>query len=91
MAAKKYQLAVYRAKAVQKPFELIVDEDKTIVIPPPPTETVLDIAEATTPREQLQLLAGDQYGALIDAIGSEVGGILKPLTKDMTEHFGLGE
>ena len=91
MAAKKYQLAVYRARATKKPFELIVDESKTIVITPPSTDVILDVAEATTPRKQLQLLAGDQYEALMEVLGEESGSILKPLMKDLTDHFDLGE
>lgn len=91
MTAKKYQLAVYRSKAMKKPFELIVDEDKSILIPPPSTDVILDVAEATTPREQLRLLAGDQYEPLMEVIGEESGSILKPLMTDLTEYFGLGE
>lgn len=91
MPAKKYQLAVYRAKAAKKPFELIVDEDKSIHIAPPTTDVILDVSEATTPREQLRLLAGDQYNALMEVLGEESGSILKPLMNDLTEYFGLGE
>lgn len=91
MAAKKYQLAVYRAKAKKAPFELIIDEDKTITIPPPSTDVILDVAEATSPREQLRLLAGDQYEPLMEVLGDEPGSILKPLLNDLTNHFDLGE
>ena len=91
MPAKKYQLAVYRRRAVKAPFELIIDEDKTVSIPPPSTDVLLDVAEATTPREQLRLLAGDQYDALMEVLGPEPGGILKPLLADLTAHFDLGE
>ena len=91
MATKKFQLAVYRAKANKAPFELIVDEDKTVSIPPPSTDVILDVSEATSVREQLRLLAGDQYGPLMEALGDEPGSILKPLMADLTEYFGLGE
>jgi len=93
MAAKKnqFQLAVYRAEAVKAPFELIIDEKTSVMIPPPSTDDVLAVAEATTPREQLRLLAGDQFGTLMEHISDEPGGILKPLLNDMTSHFKLGE
>ena len=91
MPAKKYQLAVYRAKAKKAPFELIVDEDKSIVISVPSTDVILDVAEAVTPREQLRLLAGEQFEALMDVLGDEPGSILKVLLSDLTNHFDLGE
>lgn len=91
MPAKKYQLARYRAEAVTKPFELIVDAEKSILIPPPSTDVVLQVAETTSPREQLELLAGDAYSELMKALGDEPGSILKPLMKDLTEYFNLGE
>jgi hypothetical protein len=91
MPAKKYQLAVYRAEALKKPFELIVDDKTTVSIPVPDTETVLQVTETTVVREQLRLLTGDQYGALMEALGDQPGGVLKLLMKDLTEHFDLGE
>ena len=91
MPAKKYQLAVYRAEAAKKPFELIVDDKTTISISAPDTETVLQVTETVVVRDQLRLLAGNQYTALMEALGDQPGGVLKPLMKDLTEHFNLGE
>lgn len=91
MPTKKYQLARYRAEAAKAPFELIVDDKTTISIPPPSTDVVLQVTETGNVREQLRLLAGDQYERLMKAIGDEPGSILKPLLRDLTEHFNLGE
>jgi hypothetical protein len=93
MAVKKnqFQLAKYRMEAVKTPFDLIIDEKTSVIIPPPSTDDVLAVSEASTPREQLRLLAGDQFGTLMEHIGDEPGGILRPLLNDLTGHFKLGE
>ena len=88
---KKYSLADYRSQASKAPFPFEVDEGKVIEISPPTAETTLDVTATTDLREQLRLIAGDKYEALMDAIGDEQGAILKPLLADITKHFGLGE
>ncbi|MCW2904929.1 MAG: hypothetical protein JWO67_7194 [Streptosporangiaceae bacterium] len=88
--AKSFALARYRAEAVHRPFELIIDADKSICIQPPKTADVIEMDASTPTREVLRLLTGDQYEPLVEAIGDEDAGVLIAILKDMQEHFGLG-
>jgi hypothetical protein len=89
--SKRYRLADYRREATKPPFPLELDEERTLEIPVPDTNTILDVQATTDVRQQVKLLAGDKYEDLMEAIGGEPGGVLKSLMKDMTEHFDLGE
>lgn len=88
---KRYRLADYRREANRPPFVLEIDEERTLEIPAPDTNTILDVQGAVDVRQQVKLLTGDKYGELMDVIGGEQGGVLKQLMRDLSEHFNLGE
>jgi hypothetical protein len=90
MADKRKTLADYRKEARREPFELPLDDDTVIVIPPPNGYTLMDLDTAYSTRAVLKLLAGGQYEALIGAIGDEDGAVLMAIGKDIRDHFGLG-
>lgn len=89
--ARKYRLADYRQQANRLPFAFEIDDDTTLIIPPPTATVMLDVAATTDLRTQMQLMTGDQFEKLMDALGDEQGAVLKPLLKDLSRHFGLGE
>lgn len=96
MANKKkspptYDLKKYIYEATKQPFPLQVDDETVIEIPPPSVNVILDLPGEEDPREAIRLMAGDSYDALIEAIGDQPAGVLKPIMSDMKDHFGLGE
>jgi hypothetical protein len=90
-AKKKGQLAVYRSKATKEPFELVIDAESSLFFEQPDSDTMITIDQAANSEEAMRLLVGDQYDELMKVIGKEPGGVLKLLSKDIQEHFGLGE
>lgn len=93
MPARKttYSLPRYRAEAKKEPFELVIDKNTSIVIAQPSGEDLLAAEQATSSREAIKILAGDQYHELMKALGAEPAGVLKAVIADIRDHFGLGE
>ena len=93
MAARKttYSLARYRAEAKKAPYELVIDAGHSIVITQPSGDDLLAAEQATSSKEAIRILAGDQYDALMKALGGEPAGVLKAVVADLRDHFGLGE
>ena len=90
-AKRNHSLARYRAEATKKPFEFIIDAEKSMFFEQPDADTMLIIDQAANSEEAMRLLTGDQFDALMEVIGKEPGGVLKLLSEDMQEHFGLGK
>jgi hypothetical protein len=88
---KRYRLADYRREATKPPFVLEIDEERSLEIQAPDTNTILDVQATADVRQQVKLLTGDKYAELMEVIGSEQGGVLKVLMRDLSEHFNLGE
>lgn len=91
MPSKKFQLDRYRNEALKPDFELVTGPESSIVIKPPTVDEVIDLNGMTDVRAQLQILAKDQYEALMEAIGDEPGAMLQSLMDEMMRHFGLGK
>jgi len=89
--SKRYRLADYRREANKPPFPLEIDDERTLEIPAPDTNTILDVQATADVRQQVKLLTGDKYTELMEVIGGEQGGVLKQLMRDLSEHFNLGE
>jgi hypothetical protein len=87
---KPYALARYVNEATKKPFELIVDDKKSIIIEQPDGETMMVVDQAANSEEAMRLLVGDKYDEIMKVFGSEPGGALRLLTEDIKEHFDLG-
>lgn len=85
-----YSLSKYRSEAKGEPFVLDVDTNTSIVVPRPTGDVLMDVEEATSSREIISLLAGDEAEKLLEVLGSEDFEVLMGLSKDMQEHFGLG-
>lgn len=88
---RTYSLTKYRAEATREPFVLELDEGSTLTIPQPSVDEILDITGMVNVRAQLKILAKDQYDDLIKHIGDLPGGLVKPLVRDILDHYGLGE
>lgn len=88
---KNHSLARYRAEAQKKPFEFIIDADKSLFFEQPDSETMMVIDQVANSEEAMRLLVGDQYDELMKIIGKEPGGVVKMLSEDIQEHFGLGK
>lgn len=87
---KPHSLARYAAEAQRKPFELEVDDDTVIVLQPPTVDDVLAIEEATSSREALSVIAGEQFEPLMKALHGQPAGVIGALLDDAREWFGLG-
>lgn len=90
-AKRNHSLARYRAEATKKPFEFILDADKSLFIEQPDGDTMMMLDQAANSEEAMRLLCGEQYDALMKVIGKEPGGVLKLISEDIQEHFGLGK
>lgn len=90
-AAKQHSLARYRAEAKGEPFTLWLDDDETIVIPRPKGSVMFGLEEATSSRQIIRLLAGDQADRLLEVFAEEDFAVMQAVSNDMQEHFGLGE
>ena len=84
----KYSFDSYRKSALT-PFVLEL-EDRTITIPVPDGETVLEIEEAGSSRRRLELLCGEHFDEVFDLVRKEDPSVMLGLTEDMVEHFNLG-
>ena len=91
MPTQRYHLDKYRNEAVKPDFEIVVDAETSIIIRMPTVDEVIDLNDITDVRQQLQILAKDQYDQLMDIIGDDPGAMLQPLMNDMLKHFGLGK
>jgi hypothetical protein len=91
---KEFSLARYRREAKKyAPFELWLDDDTCLSIAKPDVNQLLDAESAERAgdgREALRCLCGDQFDALISAIGGDDIDVLQAITEDMREHWGLG-
>lgn len=88
---KPFSLDRYRAEAKGEPFVLWLDDDHSIEIPRPSGDTLMDVEEASNSREIISMLCGDKAGEFLAVVGKEDFAILQAVSKDMQEHFGLGE
>jgi hypothetical protein len=86
-----YALARYINQATKKPFELIVDENRSIFIEQPSSNVVVHSDQAKNTEEALRDLVGDKYDEIMEVIGDAPGGVVKLLVDDLRDHFGLGE
>lgn len=86
---KTYKLSKYRAEAKTEPFPLEVDENETLLIPVPDSDTVLDIEEAGSSRRMLELMCGEHSDRVFELIGPEPGSVITDLARDMARHFGI--
>jgi hypothetical protein len=98
MPRRSYRLERYRAEATKEPFELVVDgidgadgADTSIVITQPSGADLLAAEQATSSKEAIEILAGDQYDALMTVLRDEPAGVLKAVVADLRDHFGLGD
>ena len=88
---KPFALARYINEATKKPFELIVDDKRSIFIEQPSSNVVVHSDQAKNTEEALRDLVGDKYDEIMDVIGDAPGGVVKLLVDDLRDHFGLGE
>jgi hypothetical protein len=88
---KPYALARYINEATSKPFELIVDDKRSIVIEQPSSQDVLMIDQAENTEEAFRVMVGDKFDEVMKAIGDTPGRVLKLVIDDIRDHFKLGE
>lgn len=91
---KTYDLQSYRRQAKKEPFPLGLDEDRVLEIKAPTVKRILDAGKMSGQdlEANLKLVVGeDAYEELVEEIGDDDIGILKPLLKDVQEHFGMAD
>lgn len=89
MAKTSYKFADYRKEGRPTDFVLDVDGERRVTIPPPDAETLLLIEEAGSSRRRLQLLCGEQFGAVWELIRHEDPSVMIGLGDDMASHFRI--
>lgn len=86
------KLSELAAKARRDPWVLTGDDGEVLVSIPQPTCDAfwvpLDAAESVA--DVLRVVAGDQYDALMAALGPLPAPALKAVSDDIREAFGLG-
>ncbi|GEL19363.1 hypothetical protein [Pseudonocardia asaccharolytica] len=88
--AREYDFDSYLAEARPTDFVLKAGDER-IVIEPPDGETVVLLDEATTGRRVLELICGDQFGAVWELVRHRHSGVLNKLARDIAKHFGLDQ
>lgn len=88
---KTFALARYINEATSKPFELIVDDKRSITIEQPSSQDVLMIDQAANTEEAFRIMVGDKFDEVMEVIGDTPGRVLKLLIDDVRDHFKLGE
>jgi hypothetical protein len=86
-----FQKAVKEAGS--DPFPINVDVDTQILIPPPTTDQLFEMAGAERngdPRGILSALCGDMAKEVLDLLGPVNAQVTKSLSEAMQKHFGLG-
>ena len=90
---KPYSIDRYRAEAKGEPFVIWLDEDKSIEIARPTGDQMFAAETAQnvgTSRDVLVAICGDKAEEFLAALGPEDAAVLMAVTKDMQEHFGMG-
>lgn len=91
VTCKRDALDRYISEARQDPFELAIDDDRSVIVGFPPIDDLIAATESRTDDEQLRLLAGPQYVVLREVLGGESFLVLRAVLTDMAEHFRLAE
>jgi hypothetical protein len=87
---RRYSYQQYLGEAQIKPFDLELSDDKTVSIPVPDGDALLDIADnQANPRRVLRLLTGDHYQDVMAVFGPAPATALTALIQDMVTHFGI--
>lgn len=90
-SGKEFSLARYRKEATGEPFVLWLDDDTSIEVPRPTGAVLMDVEEATSSREIIERLCGDKAKEFLAAVSDEDFEVLRAVSQDMQQHFGLGE
>lgn len=92
MATARRKFSEYRKEAKPEPFVLVDDNGEDIVLEPPDTEKMMDLAEipSTQPRRILSQLCGEQFDRVWELVRHEPISTLNELVTDITDHFGMG-
>lgn len=91
---KPFSLDRYRAEAKGEPFELWLDDEKSIKVDRPTGDQMFEAEEAFrtgTSKQALEALCGNKATELLEVLGSEDAAVLRAVATDIQEHFGLGE
>lgn len=88
---KDYRDKAKKAADEKGPFVLEVDTDKKLEFPRPDGNTMLGVESATSSREIIELLCGDNADEVLELFGAEDHTALTALGADMQKHFGIGQ
>ena len=89
MAKAEYDFDSYLAEAHPTSFMLRVSLDRVIEIKYPDSERMLKVDEATSARQTLTHLCGDQWNEVFKLVKDKHGKVLEKLASDIRDHFGL--
>ena len=90
---RPFSLDRYRSEAKGDPFELWLDESKSLTVQRPTGDQMFAAEEAFrsgTSRQALEALCGDQADEVLTVLGAEDAAVMRAVVEDMQEHFGLG-
>jgi hypothetical protein len=86
---ERHALGRYISEAHRDPFELLADDEQTLVFDVPPIGALLAASEKCTLDGLIRLLTGARYGDFLSVLGAEKGSVLRAVLRDMAEHFRL--
>lgn len=87
----EYSLEKYVRDAKGTPFVLRVSADRTIEVPRPTGDQMMEVETARTSKEIIEVLCGEQADEILELVGPKDFAVMAKLGEDMQEHFGLGE
>lgn len=91
-----FSLADYKKKVEKdaKPFNLVVDTDRTITIGRPDANQMFDAEaamQAGDSRGLITAICGEQADEILDLFGSEDFAVLGAFGEDLQKHFKIGQ
>ncbi|MBP2341124.1 hypothetical protein JOF41_007378 [Saccharothrix coeruleofusca] len=86
---KTYRFDQYREDAAIEPYVLEVDEQRSITIPAPSTDTILKLEETSSTRERLMLLCGEHADEVFGLLKDESMHVMVRFVMDLAKHYGV--
>jgi hypothetical protein len=90
VSARKISELVAEAKAKAKPYDLELSDGTLVSVPPVSVDSWEGIGAADSSSDVLRVLAPDHAQAIIDDLKGAPAVVLRTLTQEMVQAFGLG-
>ncbi|MEU5853939.1 hypothetical protein ABZ799_01305 [Nocardiopsis dassonvillei] len=91
-APRRYSLAKYAAEATKEPFELDLDDERSVKLKQPTINDMTRVARMVSVEEFAEVFTESEEDAeaLVSALGDLPASAMMSLVQDVREHYGLG-